>query len=129
MVLVIVLVPCIDAFLLSCLLNTFPCTKVDDHSCPNPMLQSDLFLHEPQSSSGPQAHHHHSRWRRRRRGVAFKADPECRVMSLTTFPLAGAFSPCHGDLLRGKHYLAVACSDGIIRSDVWCRSFLILSNK
>ena len=83
---------------------------VKDHHNASPLLLSDMFLHEPQT-------HHHTRGRWRRKNVAFKADPECRVMSLTTFPLPALYGPSgHQNLLTGKHYLAVGCSDGIIRS-------------
>ena len=88
--------------------------SVKDHHNASPLLLSDMFLHEPQT-------HHHTRGRWRRKNVAFKADPECRVMSLTTFPLPALYGPSgHQNLLTGKHYLAVGCSDGIIRQYVYC---------
>ena len=70
-------------------------------------LDAELYLHDD-----PQ------RPRRHRPDKLSSAElpPECRVMSLSSFPLTSLLAS-DGDThsLNGYHYLAVGCSDALIR--------------
>lgn len=76
-------------------------------------LDAELSLHEDTNAK---------KWKR---GKFKRLDPdvlpECRVMSLTCFPLSEVYpdhDPNHreqDDWVLGRHYLAIGCSDAVIR--------------
>lgn len=70
-------------------------------------LEAELFLHD-----GP------SRLRRRRAKFSSAAElpPECRVMSLSSFPLTCCVADDRdAHSLVGYHYVAAGCSDALVR--------------
>ena len=68
------------------------------------MLAGELFLHDCPSRLK----------RRRAKFSSTELPPECRVMSLSSFPLTSCVT---GDLhsLVDHHYVAAGCSDALIR--------------
>ena len=70
-------------------------------------LDAELFLHD--DSLKPRRH-------RRNKSPCDDLPPECRAMSLSSFPLTSAVvSDVDTHSLTGYHYVAVGCSDAMIR--------------
>ena len=73
----------------------------------NNTLEAELFLHDDPSRL--------RKHRAKLSGVA-ELSPECRVMSLSSFPLTHCVSGDRDALsLVGYHYVAAGCSDALIR--------------
>ncbi len=76
-------------------------------------LAAELFLNETFDSKMTRRKRQRSKFEPRDSSVP----PECRIMSLTSFPLSEVFpAPQDGQCnLHGCHYVALGCSDAIIR--------------
>lgn len=75
---------------------------------PDVTLKAELFLHN--SSSRPRKR------KRKRKPDEREAPPECRVMSLTSFPLSKLYmSSERQSFIDSHHYVGAGCSDGMIR--------------
>jgi hypothetical protein len=75
-------------------------------------LEAELFLHD-----------NSSRLKRRKAKFSSAAElpPECRVMSLSSFPLTSCVAGDRdANSLVGYHYVAVGCSDALIRYASLC---------
>ena len=68
-------------------------------------LNAELFLHDVPSFSR----------RRKLKSSNVELPPECRVMSLTAFPLATLLETGDALSLSCHHYVAVGCSDAVVR--------------
>lgn len=73
---------------------------------PDVTLKAELYLHDGSSRL---------RKRQPKKKLA-EAPPECRIMSLTSFPLSELYTPSERySFVSSHHFIAAGCSDGMIR--------------
>ena len=74
---------------------------------PDVTLKTELYLHDGSSRL---------RKRQPKKKLIAEAPPECRIMSLTSFPLSELYNPSERyRFVSSHHFIAAGCSDGIIR--------------
>ena len=76
------------------------------HKEPDVTLKAELYLHDGSSRL---------RKRQPKKKLA-ETPPECRIMSLTSFPLSELYAPSgRYSFVSSHHFIAAGCSDGMIR--------------
>ncbi len=85
-----------------------------EHLSADVTLEAELYVHE-----------HTTKLRRKttKAPAAERATPECRIMALCTFPLSAVYTASRES--TALYYIAVGCSDGLIRYVAWVHNLKI----